>query len=156
MDRDQAIEDVSKKTWDNAIPALLRGYRRIYNKWSVIKKGCVQNIQKSQKYSILGLVFKSLSDKEINKIRDRELWGKHYDSVRVKVELPQVSEPSIVTAITSMARQEMVRTGRIASKYQEIVESAIKKAQQRYKTIDFWRNYLDNTFDSHNRPIEPS
>jgi len=72
MDRGEAVKDLCPDTWENAMPALLRGYRRIYNKWSIDRRGCLLNIQLSQRHSVIGLILRSLSNKETDNIRRRE------------------------------------------------------------------------------------
>ena len=129
------------------MPALLRGYRRIYNKWSVNRRGCVLNIEPSVNSSIIGLLLGPLSLTEFTRIGRREQWGKHYDCVTVTVErLENVREN--VECATSIAKESFVRAGIIALVYKNIVEKGLQQLADRFHMPDFLVNYRNNTYDA--------
>ena len=141
----------SESSWDFYRPALLKGYKRIYNKWSLKRHGCVLNIEPSVNNSVMGLLFGPLSSWEMDKISRREQWSKHYDCIAVTVNI--VGSTENVKCVTSIAKKFFLRKGAISTTYRKTVEEGLRQLSSKFQMPDFLINYGNNTYDSDGEPI---
>lgn len=146
---------IRQDVWRKARPALLRGFKRIYNKKSVKKyRGyTVLNIERSPNHSILGLVLGPLTEEEFGNIGKREMWSIHYKCAIVTVEVLQDRRNIVV--YTSIANPRYIGTGKISEEYKKKVEKGIRSLTRRFNMPEFIQNYKENTFNSEGRIITP-
>ena len=153
LNKQKARKVVSEESLNSAIPAVLKGYKRVYNKWSTRRKGYVLNIEKSRGHSVLGLLIGPLSKDELENIRKRELWGKHYECVSVTVQT-LLNDKKEVRALTSIAKKRFLIKGkRISLDYEKIVRKGIKDLSIKFKMPEFIENYIHDTFDFEGQKI---
>lgn len=152
LNENEARKVVSEESWNLAVPALLKGYRRVYNKWSIIRRGCVLSIEPSCTDSVLGLLLGPLNRREIMSIAQRELWGKHYDCVVVAVER-LLYEKKTVEALTSVAKKPFTRGKRISRAYERIVKTGLEDLSVKFQMPEFLQNYKNNTYAPNGKRI---
>jgi hypothetical protein len=152
LNENEARKVFSAKSWNMAVPALLIGYRRIYNKWSTVRHGCVLNVEPSNVDSVLGLLFGPLNRSEIVSLAKRELWGVHYDYVVVMVE-KLLYKKKMVKAVTSVAKKPFIRGTRISRAYERIVRAGVESLSIKFQMPQFLDNYESSTYNPQGRKI---
>lgn len=153
LNKQEAGEVFSEESLNGAIPAVLRGYKRVYNKWSTRRKGYVLNIEKSRVHSVLGLLIGPLSKDELENIGKRELWGKHYECVSVTVQT-LLNDKKEARALTSIAKKRFLIEGKkISLEYERIVRKGIEDLSIKFQMPEFIENYMHDTFDFEGQKI---
>jgi len=157
LNKEEALKEIQIDTWNSAKPAVLDGFRRVYNKLSGNWCGTVLNIEKSPKHSVLGLLFGPLKKEEFDKIGKRECWPGYRRQTHYQRELENVKiiPEGTTEAYTSMAAKKFVGIGDIPPKYQKIVEAGIRNLSKKFNLPEFIENYKENTFYSNVKKIVP-
>lgn len=158
LNKEQALKEIRTETWNGAKPAILNGFRRIYNKLSSSWGGTVLNVEESPKHSVLGLLFGPLEKEEFDRVGRRECWPGycsriHYQCVPKNVKI--LPEGTAVDAYTSIAESRFVGTGAIPLEYQKMVEEGIRDLSKKFNLPELVENYEENAFYSNGEKIVP-
>lgn len=154
LNKQEALKAVSEESFDHAVPAVLKGYKRVYDKWSIRRKGYVLNIAKSREHSVLGLLLGPLDKDELENIRKRELWGVHYKRVSVTVQTLLHGKRE-VRALTSVAKKRyLIKGKKFSLDYEKIVQEGIRDLSIKFGMSKFVENYNQDTFDVEGHKIK--